>query len=125
MNYKYVHLLMDSMAAVAYVREQGGTKSRACNDIACQIWLWAHDRNIWLTASHFPGRLNQTADHESRNFEHENEWMLETSVFHGVLQKKSNLTPKLIHLHADPFVNFRSMYHTKQIHTHMLLRHLV
>ena len=49
------------MTAVAYIREQGGTRSHECNTVARQIWLWAYERNIWLSASHIPTSANAVA----------------------------------------------------------------
>lgn len=72
---------MDSMTAVAYVREQGGTKSLACNAVARQIWAWAYKKGIWLTASYISTAENVHADHESRHFENDKEWMLDKMCF--------------------------------------------
>lgn len=43
----HIRLLMDSVTAVYYVREQGGCKSLKCNGIAREISNWALHRNIW------------------------------------------------------------------------------
>ena len=77
----HIRLLMDSMTAVSYVREQGGSKSLKCNEIARQIWLWAYERNIWLSSAFIKGTNNKVADFESRNFKREYEWMLSSIVF--------------------------------------------
>lgn len=47
-----LHLLIDNTTAVAYVREQGGSRSLECNKMARKIWMWAYDRNIWLSSAH-------------------------------------------------------------------------
>lgn len=47
-----IHLLIDNTTAVAYVREQGGSRSLECNKMAKKIWMWAYDRNIWLSSAH-------------------------------------------------------------------------
>lgn len=83
----HIHLLMDSMTAVAYVREQGGTKSLACNAVARQIWAWAYKKGIWLTASYISTAENVHADHESRHFENDKEWMLDKCVFQAVVSR--------------------------------------
>ena len=83
----HIRLMMDSMTAVYYIREQGGSKSLACNAIARKIWLWAFERQIWLSSEHLVGSLNVTADYESRHFQMETEWMLDKSVFKNVVLK--------------------------------------
>ena len=83
----HIRLMMDSMTAVSYIREQGGSKSLACNAIARKIWLWAFERQIWLSSEHLVGSLNVTADYESRHFQMETEWMLDKSVFKNVVLK--------------------------------------
>ena len=74
----HIRLMMDSITAVSYVREQGGSKSTACNKIA---------RKIWISSEHLVGALNVTADFESRNFQKETEWMLDRSVFQKINSK--------------------------------------
>lgn len=46
-----IHLLIDNTTAVAYVTEQGGSRSLDCNKMARKIWMWAYDRNIWLSSA--------------------------------------------------------------------------
>lgn len=81
----HVKLLVDNTTAVSYVREMGGTHSRVCNQIACQIWEWAANHNIWLSIAHVPGVQNIDADHESRHFHKETEWQLKPIVFKHVV----------------------------------------
>ena len=79
--------MMDSITAVSYVREQGGSKSTACNKIARKIWLWAYSRQIWISSEHLVGALNVTVDFESRNFQKETEWMLDRFIFQKINSK--------------------------------------
>jgi hypothetical protein len=83
----HVHLMMDSMTAVSYVREQGGSKSLTCNNLAREIWLWALSKNIWLSSAHIPGKMNTIADSESRKFATEHEWMLDPQIFSKLIEK--------------------------------------
>ena len=53
----------------------GGSKSRACNNIAQKIWQFALERNNYLSSAHLP------ADRESRVFNDRTEWMLHQDVF--------------------------------------------
>lgn len=59
----------------------GGIKSEKCNKLAITIWLWCIGNQIWLTATHIPGKLNTKADHRSRNFNDQLEWQLNKAIF--------------------------------------------
>ena len=83
----HIRLGIDNMTSVVYINKQGGRK-RDLNEIARRIWLWAMERNIWLTAVHLPGVLNVEADRASRTkYECESEWQLDPELF-GVLNDK-------------------------------------
>ena len=90
-----IHVLirLDNTTAVSYINNMGGIKSPPCNSAAINIWNWCIDRNIWLTASHLPGRENTEADRCSRQFNDRTEWMLNKSVFEDISQHFG--TPKL------------------------------
>ena len=72
----HVQLQMDNVTVVAYVREMGGSHSRFCNSVAYDIWHWCLIRNMWLSATHIPGRHNTLADKHSRKFNDSLEWRL-------------------------------------------------
>ena len=76
-----VKVISDSVAAVAYLKHMGGTKSAKCNEEAHEIWLWCEKRNVWLWPVHTPGSDNREADFESRNFSENTEWMLNPRLF--------------------------------------------
>ena len=61
-----VALMSDNTSAVAYLRNQGGTKSLPMSDLATYICLWAEKRGMTLIPCHLPGHLNVLADHLSR-----------------------------------------------------------
>lgn len=58
-----------------------------CNELVRKIWLWAYDKNSWLSASHIPGKVNCDADYESRQFQTEHEWMLDKDVLQTAIKK--------------------------------------
>ena len=60
-----VTLMSDNTSAVAYLRNQGGTKSLAMNDLATDIGLWSEKRGMTLVPRYLPGYLNVLADHLS------------------------------------------------------------
>ena len=63
----HVQLKTDNTCAMSYINAMGGIKSSLCNTLAKQIWLWCLERNIWISAAHVPGILNE-ADILSRKF---------------------------------------------------------
>jgi len=77
------HLLLklDNTTAVAYINHKGGMRSETCNSLAKDIWFWAMERNIWLSAAHVPGDLNVIADLKSREFKDNTEWSLNIEMF--------------------------------------------
>lgn len=89
----HVRLYMDNTTAVAYVNAMGGTKSKKCNVIARQIWIWCMERQIWLSAAHIAGKANVDADYESRVFNDRTEWKLDNMVFKDIAETWG--TPKI------------------------------
>ena len=83
----HIKLSMDNTTAVAYVNAMGGTHSKLCNDLAVRIWEWAIKRNIWVTACFLPGTENTIADHNSRHFNDNVEWMLNKEGFNKLETK--------------------------------------
>ena len=76
-----VALMSDSTSAVAYLRNQGGTKSLAMNDLATDICLWSEKRGMTLVPCYLPGHLNVLADHLSRRGQIlKTEWSLNQTV---------------------------------------------
>jgi len=67
----------DNSTTVAYVNNQGGTKSLICLDIAYDLFHLVQQKGITLRARHIPGRLNRVADLLSRRDDIVNtEWTL-------------------------------------------------
>lgn len=80
----HIRLEMDNMTSVTYINSLGGRKTDL-NDLAREIWLWARERQIWISAVHLPGTLNGQADAASRkDYALEGEWMLNPCVFQQI-----------------------------------------
>lgn len=77
----HIQLKMDNSTAVVYINKMGGTHSPSSNAVAREIWLWAMDRHIWLSATYIPGAQNVVADYHSRCFQENTEWSLMSEVF--------------------------------------------
>ena len=76
----HVKLFMDNTTAVACVRNRGSTKLYL-HELTMELFAWADERNIYLSAAHIPGVDNVVADAESRVRNMDTEWMLTKSVF--------------------------------------------
>jgi hypothetical protein len=57
-----IQLQIDNSSAVAYIDHMGGAHSKPMNSIAKEIWDWAIQRNIHLTAVHIPEIEHVKAD---------------------------------------------------------------
>ena len=80
----HINVGIDNTTSIRYLNRQGGRK-RALNAIAREIWVWALERNIWLSGSHVPGVLNVEADTASRkDYALDSEWKLNPMIFHKI-----------------------------------------
>lgn len=80
----HLKILSDNTTAVCTINNMGSCKSQPCDQIVREIWDWAIEKDIFLTAAHIPGVLNVEADMESRNSELRTEWKLHESIFKSV-----------------------------------------
>lgn len=81
----HVRIKSDNSTAVHYVNNLGGVKSLSCHKVAKDIWLWAMQRCIHLSAEHLPGTENTQADKASRIFDVNTEWQLSQIVFDKIV----------------------------------------
>ncbi|KAK0403958.1 hypothetical protein QR680_017214 [Steinernema hermaphroditum] len=58
----------DNTVAISYINRFGGTANNRLIELARTIWFWARDRNLFLIATHLPGKENAVADAESRSY---------------------------------------------------------
>ncbi|KAI8480484.1 hypothetical protein Bbelb_417690 [Branchiostoma belcheri] len=61
-------LKLVNATAVAYVNHVGGTRSPDLAALALEMWSWALERGLTLSATHVPGLTNTLADKCSRVF---------------------------------------------------------
>ena len=76
-----VQILTDNTTVAAYINKQGGTRSKAMNDLAAKIWRWCRSHQIFPIASYIPGQVNPLADFLSRGQCLPSEWTLNQEVF--------------------------------------------
>ena len=108
----HILLKVDNTATVQAINKKGSTKSLQMDEIARQVWKWAIDRNIILSATHIPGILNEEADEESRMGDQSSEWMIDSSTFRS-LCKGLNFSPSIdlfasrLNHQLETFASFR------------------
>ena len=106
----HVRILIDNTTAVAYINGQGGRKF-LCNALARDIWEWAISRNIWLSASHIPGRLNVEADRQSRLNHDNKEWKLRPDLFQDLVSlwgtPNIDLFASRLNYQVKPYVSWK------------------
>ena len=78
-------LATDNATVVAYLQNQGGTKSHKLCALAIKILLLCQSLSLSLTVRHLPGRLNVLADTLSRSRNPvSTEWTLNRSLFRAI-----------------------------------------
>ena len=91
---KSVLLRIDNKVAVAYIRRQGGTRSRTLSEEVRPIVEWAQVHLLDLNAVYVPAAQNVLADYLSRESLSNNEWSLNHRAFpllrrHGASQRST------------------------------------
>jgi hypothetical protein len=71
----------DNTTAVAYIRKQGGCRSREATIAAERMWTFLLANEVAITIRHIPGVTNDTADALSRQATDRNDWKLHPEVF--------------------------------------------
>ena len=82
----HVRIKCDNSTAVCYINNLGGVKSMECHKVTRDIWQWAIERNIHLSAEHLPGSKNVTADKASRIFDENTEWQISGNIFNKIIE---------------------------------------
>ena len=91
---KQIRVMMDNNTAVPYINNMGGIRSNLCDDIAFDIWQWAAEQQLWISAAHIPGSENVIADKNSRMFGNLRRTCSNRLLLHLVIQI-------LIYLHLE------------------------
>lgn len=84
---KAIKILCDNTTAVSYLQHMEGTHSLQCNEITREIILWCRERELTISISHLPGKLNIEADRASRYFHSNTEWSLDLGCFQSLTAK--------------------------------------
>lgn len=85
-EHRFIHigLRIDNTCAISYLKHFGGIKSSELYNLARDIWFWCIHRDIWISANYVPSCEN-IADAESRKFNENIEWMLNTGIFNKLV----------------------------------------
>ena len=86
-NSKHVRIYTDNTTAMAYINKMGGTKSKKCNELACEIWDIAKKQGCHMSAAHIAGEHNVLADYKSRQYEDSAEWSIDQKMFNFIVSK--------------------------------------
>lgn len=104
-----VAIMCDNTSAIAYLKNQGGTRSQEMCDLSTRICLWAEARGITLVPRHIPGHLNVLADSLSRNGQIlKAEWSLNQAV-----------ADEVFHLWGSPHVDLFALKMNTKLDTYM------
>lgn len=76
----HIRIFSDNVVTVTYIDRMGGMKPDL-NNLARDIWFWAMERHIWLSAAHIAGKDNLVADKLSRESNFDLEWKLCPFIF--------------------------------------------
>ena len=68
------------------LHNKGGTRSPQLLTLALEMWDWCQAKDIFVIATHVPGRHNISADMESRIFKDMSEWKLNPTIIQPFLQ---------------------------------------
>ena len=82
---QHIKMRMDNTTAVACINKRGTMKPEILQ-LTKNIFSWAQDRNIHLSASHIAGVANTEADAESRVKNVDTEWMLDPGIFSEICE---------------------------------------
>ena len=63
----------------------GSSHTAVCDGLVRDIWVFAISQNIWLSASHIPGKQTTKADKDSRHLDSHTEWKLAPSIFNEII----------------------------------------
>ena len=78
---------IDNCTAMSHINKLGGTRSQKLPNLEIEIWNYALNGNLIISAIHIPGKLNVLADHKSRIFKDSIEWTLNPSIFRGMIAR--------------------------------------
>ena len=55
-SFKHIRVMSDNSTAIVYINNKGDIKSKKCNELAEEIWLWSFKNNYFISAADIPGK---------------------------------------------------------------------
>ena len=89
----HVRLALDNSTAVAFINNMGGVLSPLLDSLSKSIWEWCKLRDIFISAQHIPGKVNNQADTLSREISSNLEWSLNGELFQEIISQ--TFTPEI------------------------------
>ncbi|XP_071984699.1 uncharacterized protein [Engystomops pustulosus] len=87
---KNLKIFSDNTTTVAYLKRQGGTRSKKLQNISQKIFSWAEENALSISAVHLRGSENEVADYLSRTPILPHEWSLKSKVFQEIVLRWGN-----------------------------------
>ena len=109
---KHIRVYSDNTTAVYSLTNMGTSHSPTCNSLVRQIWLWAIEKDIWISTAHIPGIFNTEADQKSREKPNDSEWKLDRGIFEQAI-RHFNFYPEIDlfasrhNFQVKPYVSFK------------------
>ena len=83
LKHQHIQIGIDNKTTT-YINKLGGTCSYRLTSLALEMWNFAADRNLTLSAVYVPGEENKIVDKKSRVFQDSLGWMLHPAVFQAL-----------------------------------------
>ena len=80
-NFTSIHIQIDNIVALTYLKKLGGTKNHKMNILSKEICEILISEQIMITVEHLPSSLNKVVDPESRRKVDSSKWILCRHVF--------------------------------------------
>ena len=111
LKHQHVQFGIDNKTGMTFINKLGGTRSHRLTSLALEMWNFAADRNLTLSAVYVPREENQIADKKSRVFQDSLEWMLHPVVFQALQKEVSGFSIDLfatrVNHQVPAFVSWR------------------
>ena len=82
---RYLRIIYDNSAAIAYVNKQGGIQSTTCSQVTKNIWMICIDKGTHVSRAHISAKQNILVDTASRKCHDPSEWMLSKNIFNYLI----------------------------------------
>ena len=106
----HIKAMIDNTTAISYINNMDG-RTIPCNQLTRKLWVRRIERNLWITATHIPGKLNVLAHNESRHTFYDTEWKLDSAIFKRVPafwgKPSIDLFASRLNFQLRPFVSWK------------------